>query len=220
MRPCFIILKLKLRSNGQPKRKKQLQPNQLEKSTKPPTIKRQVNEINAEEEKMERTDSCTIQHAGIVLIWPMLRTLFEDRGIMENNAFLNERCKFKALQLLNFICNGSDEMEEHEMPLNKLLCQLSIQTPVPILPPLANDDKAECNALLTHVIKNWTVLKSTSVEGLRASFIQRSAELYEDDDSLTLKVEQKGIDILLDKLPWGFRMIKLPWMQKLIHVEW
>jgi hypothetical protein len=35
-----------------------------------------------------------------------------------------------------------------------------------------------------------------------------------------LKVQPRAFDMLLDRLPWGFSIIKLPWMQGVLHVEW
>jgi hypothetical protein len=40
------------------------------------------------------------------------------------------------------------------------------------------------------------------------------------EDAWHLKVEQKGIDVLLDHLPWSFSLIKHGWMKRPVHVEW
>jgi hypothetical protein len=70
------------------------------------------------------------------------------------------------------------------------------------------------------VIERWEKLKNTSAEGLRNSFILREAILYFADDSWSLKVEQKGYDILLQTLPWAYGYIKTPWMKNHLSVEW
>ena len=67
----------------------------------------------------------------------------------------------------------------------------------------------------------WTVLMSTSPDGLREGFLQREGKLtLSDHGNWKLRVEQKSIDILLGYLPWGISMVKLPWMENLLVVEW
>jgi len=74
--------------------------------------------------------------------------------------------------------------------------------------------------LLEAVIKNWTVLKNTSNDGLRTSFLLRKGSLNKDENGWKLRVEKKTFDILLSKLPWGYTMIHLPWMQFPVLTEW
>ena len=38
--------------------------------------------------------------------------------------------------------------------------------------------------------------------------------------SKKLYVERKGVDVLLESLPWTISIIKLPWMQDSLQVEW
>jgi len=35
-----------------------------------------------------------------------------------------------------------------------------------------------------------------------------------------LYIEEKTIDILLDKLPWNLSIIKLKWMDEILTVHW
>jgi hypothetical protein len=66
----------------------------------------------------------------------------------------------------------------------------------------------------------------TSVAGLRESFLQREGRLQQDKTPAgepprwRLRVHTRGIDVLLDRLPWSFQTIRLPWMQGALHVEW
>ncbi|MBK8553377.1 MAG: hypothetical protein IPL53_20865 [Ignavibacteria bacterium] len=70
------------------------------------------------------------------------------------------------------------------------------------------------------VIKHWSALKNTSAEGLRNTFFLRAGKLTMNEGECLLQVEQKSVDILLNKLPWGISMIKLPWMEDILKVEW
>lgn len=178
-----------------------------------------LEEIFAEEE-MSKLDSATFQYAGIVIIWPMISPLFEDRGLLENKTFKDEAAQLKGLAFLNYLSCGNEDMEEFDMPLNKVLCGLPVAYPVSSKIKLSDDDKRECGVLLQHLIDNWPILKSTSINGLRDGFIMREGELEEEDENWLLKVEKKSIDLLMDRMPWGFRTIKLPWMSKILIVEW
>ena len=78
----------------------------------------------------------------------------------------------------------------------------------------------ECEDLLNSVIQNWSVLKNTTTEGLRESFLQRSGKMTEQEDQFIIQPEQRSIDLLLEYIPWTFRMIRLPWMKKAVEIEW
>jgi hypothetical protein len=64
------------------------------------------------------------------------------------------------------------------------------------------------------------MLKNTSVNGLRETFLKRDGILSRQENNWRLQVEQKTLDVLLDSIPWGFSTISLPWNGYLIFVEW
>ena len=92
--------------------------------------------------------------------------------------------------------------------------------------PLASSELQVLEELLKAVIAHWKAIGSTSVLGLRESFLQRDGRLQRQDKSegdlpvWRLKVEARAFDMLLDRLPWGFGLIRLPWMQGVLHVDW
>ena len=78
----------------------------------------------------------------------------------------------------------------------------------------------ECESLLTAVIENWSILRNTSVESLRETFLIRTGKLSAVDGGWLLQVEQKPFDMLLGHLPWGIGIVKMPVMSEIIFVEW
>jgi hypothetical protein len=52
--------------------------------------------------------------------------------------------------------------------------------------------------------------------------LQRDGLLFNGDDFTPWKItiERKGQDLLLDRLPWSYSIIKLPWIKGMINVEW
>ncbi len=182
---------------------------------------RQENERleGLKEEKIE-VETAYFNFAGIVIIWPLIVPLFDDRQLLENRNFKDDEARFKGLQMLNYLVNGDEIVEEKDMPLNKILCGIPRNESVLFTSELTNDDKLELNSLLAHLIKHWSILKNTSIQGLRDGFIHRKGQLAENEIEWSLKVEQKSIDLLMNSMPWGYKMIKLPWMNKLLVVEW
>ena len=89
-----------------------------------------------------------------------------------------------------------------------------------IIPHLPEGFKQESEALLQSVIAHWGVIKNTSLEGLRESFLQREGKLSFNNNEWYLQVEQKAFDMLLRELPWTIQMIRLPWMKHLLKTDW
>ncbi len=80
-------------------------------------------------------------------------------------------------------------------------------------------DKAELEAaddMLFAAIEHWEVLSSTSPDGLREGFLQRSGKLEMVSGARRLQIEHNTLDILLDRLPWNIGIVKLPWMAEML----
>lgn len=162
-------------------------------------------------------DGIFIWNAGLVLLHPFLPKLFEATGYAEGKHLIQPE---KTVLALQYAASGQAECPEWELPLPKILCGLALSTPVSTRDNPAREALDEVDLLLENVIRHWAVLKSTSINGLRESFLQRPGRLLEFPGNWTLRVEQKSIDVLLGNLPWGLSVIKLPWMSKPLFVEW
>jgi len=168
----------------------------------------------------EETAGLYLNQAGVVLLHPFLSRYFEAVGLLADNQFQNTDCQQRAICLLHYLATRQTDPPEYELVLPKLLCGWSLNEPViPAELPQAALDEAE--HLLQTVIDYWQALKSTSPDGLREGFLRREGKLRRTGDrTWKLQVEQKAIDILLSRLPWGVSMVKLPWMDDLLAVEW
>ncbi len=165
-------------------------------------------------------DPVFINNAGLIILAPFLANLFEKCGLTSNNEFINEQSKNKAIHLLDYAATGNTTNNEHQLIINKLLCGMSVSDPIMDNINLSNEDKEIVDGLLIAVLQQWTVLKNTSIEGLRNSFLQRDGRLEEGEEQYCLKVSSKAFDILLDQLPWSISNIKLYFMKKPFLVEW
>ncbi len=168
----------------------------------------------------KETDSIYIQNAGLIILHPFLSELFTRLELLIDKCWKDISSQHIAVQVLEFLVSGNEEFPEFNLPLNKILCGLDISQvlqPVEELHPLI---KSECEGLLAEVIRHWSILKNTSVEGLRETFLQRNGKMTQVDNGWLLNVEQKGVDVLLNSLPWGIGVIKLPWTDDTFFVEW
>jgi hypothetical protein len=158
--------------------------------------------------------------AGIVLLHPFLSILFTELKLIENRAWVSEEASVKGAQVLAYLATGADYCPEYSLPLIKLLCGLPFETFVPPDMLLTDTEKQSTIDVLEAIISHWQALGNTSAAGLRESFLQREGKLTVVEGGWRLTVERKTIDILLNRLPWGFSMIKLPWMPDLLFVDW
>jgi hypothetical protein len=74
--------------------------------------------------------------------------------------------------------------------------------------------------MLQALIDNWTILKSTSVQSLQTTFLQRSGLVSYKNRNLEIRIERIGLDVIMDKLPYGLSIIRFPWLDKTIYCSW
>ncbi|GHT70756.1 hypothetical protein AGMMS50239_39470 [Bacteroidia bacterium] len=160
-------------------------------------------------------------NAGIALLHPMLPSFFKRLEYLnEEGTFKSPYHQVRAVHLLQAFTGEQTKHYDHLLHLNKIICGLDISFPVnPLFRATANE-KEEILSLLESVIIHWKILKGTSVNGLQESFIRRKGVLEKSERDWILRVENKGIDILLNDLPWAISLLSLPWNDFLIHVDW
>ncbi|MCP3925570.1 MAG: hypothetical protein GY714_23625 [Desulfobacterales bacterium] len=195
-------------------------------------VETSLNKSNHYREKIPETsyvnpfsdaDEVFVSNSGIVLFWPYLTKLFESTGVMKKSGFVDDEKRMRALFMLQYLADGSDNAPEYDLVLNKILCGMDADEPVDSFITLSEEEKRECDGLISAVIIHWTSgtsLKHLSPQGLRSMFLKRDGLIRVRDATLVLKVEEKSHDILLDKLPWSVSNIKLPWMKSPLFAEW
>jgi hypothetical protein len=161
-----------------------------------------------------------IPNAGLVLLHPFLSFYFGKLGLVENGKFINPLAQRRAIHLLAFVTDGKEEHAEHTLPLNKILCAFPLNEPVDPAFNIQENERELSLQMLNVIFQRWEKLKNSSIEGFRESFLKRQGILTRTGEGWNLRVEQRGYDILLDTIPWGFRFIKLSWMDAILTVEW
>jgi hypothetical protein len=165
----------------------------------------------------EDTEGIYIQNAGLVIMAPFLSTLFQHCGLMEDGLMKNAS---QAIYLSEYLVRGIWDAKEYDLSLNKIMCGLDISEPLDAYEPLGEVAAREAEQLLSVVIQYWSIMKNTSPEGLRESFLQRNGKLSRKGDDWLLQVEQKSYDMLLEHLPWTISLIRLSFMKTTLYVEW
>jgi hypothetical protein len=161
-----------------------------------------------------------IRNAGLVLLHPLLPHFFDRTGLTEKNQFIDQAARHRAAHLLQFLADDKEEHPEQELVLNKILCEIPLEETIPLQITLTEMEKEVAGQLMEVLRQQWEKMKNSSAEALRLSFLQRDGALTSTQDGWQLQVEQKGIDVLLQYLPWSWRLIRLPWMNKTLNTEW
>ncbi len=160
-----------------------------------------------------------IDDAGIILLQPFMPLLFNELGLLEDNQFASEQCRVKAIRLLEYLAWGTTTRAEFSFQLQKLLCALPASEP--LLPIVINRHEiTEADSVLNAVIRHWSVLKNTSRDGLRSTFLQRKGKIEFDSERDSLSVEKGSVDVLLGKIPWSYSVVRFPWMPRPLFIEW
>lgn len=164
--------------------------------------------------------------AGQVLLAAYAERLFKQQRLIEQGRFVDSAAQARAVQCLQTLCHGPGPVDEAQTVLSRLLCGVQPAELLPEVDPLPADTLSLLEQLLQAVLAHWKAVGHTSVAGLRECFLQREGRLQRDKTPADepprwrLRVQPRGFDVLLDRLPWGFQTIRLPWMQGALHVEW
>ncbi len=161
-----------------------------------------------------------ISNAGLVLFWPYLGRFFTSAGSLDKNRFINKTKQEHSVLSLQYLAQGHQGFNEYDLTLNKIICGLDPNDPVPTVVQLDDKEIEEAETLVSTLIQHWSVLKNMSPGRFRQMFLNREGMISTRDGNYVLRVEEQAYDVLIDKMPWQITTVKLPWMENLIFVEW
>ncbi len=187
----------------------------IDRSSTEPFLNQQSNEAIGDE-----LVDYYIKDSGLLLVWPYLHRLFDHLKYTKDKKFISRDLQERAVLLLGYMATGNPICEEHQLVFAKFLCNWPFKIPVKRIFEVTKEEEEEVHTMLSGLISHWSILKNTSVEGLRETFFWRDGKLEEKEEFWKLTVEQKATDILLSHLPFGISMIKLPWHKKMLRVDW
>ncbi|MFN8395491.1 MAG: contractile injection system tape measure protein [Bacteroidia bacterium] len=161
-----------------------------------------------------------VPNAGLVLVAAFLPMFFEHLGLLEGGQFRDEAAQQRAVLLLSVLSRGLNVVDEPELAMEKLLAGLPISAPLDMSIPPSETDLEDADALLQSVIMNWSVLGDVSPDQLRGGFLLREGVLQANGRNWKLRVDRKGYDVVLERLPWSISIVSHPWMEGIVFVEW
>ena len=174
----------------------------------------------AEEEHFSAAEEIYINNAGLILFWPFLHRFLENLQLTQENEFISDDSAEQAAWMLGYLTQREDEIPESEMPLNKILCGLRPDSPLPLSFEVDEKDIKECEDLIQVLRNGQPRIHKFSNKDVLTNFINRAGSLSIRDKRWLLRVEEDGRDVLLAGLPWSVNVIKTPWMKYPLFVEW
>jgi hypothetical protein len=162
----------------------------------------------------------TIQNAGLVLLHPFFHTYFSRLDLLSGGKFVDEMARQRAVRLLQLLVDDGVKQQEHALVLNKVLCNMPLEEPLVPDIVLTDAEKELARSLIGAAIQQWPKMHNSSVDGFRASFLQREGRLWQTAEGWFLCVEKRSYDIILQTLPWSYGMIRFAWLPKMLYTEW
>ncbi len=161
-----------------------------------------------------------VHHAGLILLAPFFSRFFDACGLLDGLEWRTKDSQYQAVHALKYLTTGLQKTAEYSLLLEKLICGIGIEEPIPLDIALQEQQIDQAHELLISVIEHWQALKNSSIDGLREAFLKRDGLITQKNNGWLLQVERKTLDVLLESIPWGYATITLPWNGYLIHVEW
>ncbi|MFN0194231.1 MAG: contractile injection system tape measure protein [Aestuariivirga sp.] len=161
-----------------------------------------------------------VENSGLVILWPFLESFFKRLGLIEEKRFKDKAAAMRAAGLLQYIASADESPPEFLLPLNKVLCGIAPEEVFDYGAEITAAEIEECNDMLAAVIEHAPILRGMSPAGFRGSFLLRKGQLGTRDGNWLLCVERLTHDIVLDRFPWNFGIVRLPWMETMMQVEW
>lgn len=170
--------------------------------------------------KQPLSKALPVNNAGLVLLQGYLPIYLEHLNLVQDRAFCSPEDQRRAVHYLQLLVTGQTKTEEPYLLLNKLLCGLPLSAPIEAGIEPSPEEMDLAKSLIQAVIGHWTAIGSSSVEGFRGNWLVRNGTLGERKNRWELAVEKRAYDLLLNKAPFSFSIVKFAWMEQSLHVNW
>ena len=164
-----------------------------------------------------------ISNAGLVILFPFLPMLFMRLNMLSQDRrdFNSNESKVRAIFILQHLMASEDrEYDEKDLFLNRLLINYPFNEPLPKRMELNQDELNTIDSLLEAAKTNWEKMRNTSMRGFQEAFLRRAVFIEKTEREWVLTVEERAFDILLDSIPWSYKLVRLPWMENILKVNW
>lgn len=159
-----------------------------------------------------------VKNAGLVLCQSYIPVLLERLNLVEQDQFVSPESRLSAVHYLRYLVTG--QTTGQDLLLDKLICGVPLTVPIEQDFTVSQSDAEMIDSLLESLVNYWPAIGSSSIEGFRGNWLLREGTLSEASESWNLIVEKRSYDILLERFPLAYSVVKLPWMSKPLHVTW
>ncbi|MGV8000595.1 contractile injection system tape measure protein [Photorhabdus temperata subsp. temperata] len=160
-----------------------------------------------------------VNNAGILILWPMLPTLFNQLGLLEAQKFIHHQAQFNAVDLLDYLIWSTEEKPTERKALNYVLCGLMADKDIQSI-PIEPEKQLIIDQWLDAVIRQLPGWKKLSRNDVRQLFLQRPGELLADEQAIKITIQHQPFDALLADWPWPLNIAKLPWLDRPLRIDW
>lgn len=166
------------------------------------------------------SEGVSVYNAGMVLLDSYYGMLFSRLELVKNNQFVSMEAKMNAIHYLQYVVTGQTATEESLLALNKMICGIPLDEPIIGSIEMSSSEKELIDGMISSSISHWPAIGDCSVNGFRGNWLVREGILREEEDRWNLTIEKRSYDILLERSPFSFSIIRYPWMPKPLHVIW
>ena len=162
-----------------------------------------------------------ILFAGSILLYPYLTRFFKDLDYLSEDKKIKSNKQSRAVSLMVYLLTGKEQAFDYQLHFIKWLLGIPVSAFLPLeKSSLTENEKALAEVVLLSLKSHWSVLKNTSIATIRESFLQRAGIMKLDHEQCHLQIERKGIDVLIDQIPFSLSIIRLAWIKQPIIVTW
>lgn len=160
-----------------------------------------------------------VSHAGLVLLWPLLPSLFRQLGLLEGKRFIDLQAQYQAALCLDWLSREGEDPLAFPT-ISRWLCGLPAENSVAeaVLDAATQEQLELWFAGLVQVLPaTWQKL---SVCDIRQWFLQRPGWRSADPEQTTVYIQPAVFDVLLNNWPWPVELAALPWLEKPLTIRW
>jgi hypothetical protein len=170
--------------------------------------------------KQYRQQSLPVSNAGLVLLWPLLPSLLTLLGCCQDGQFVDERARYLAAEILDWLVWQEILPKEQRMSVNHLLCGIPIDKPAPKVLSLNEQQKIQIDDWFNDIFHQIFCWKALTPLDIRALFLQRPGNIYDELSSPQLNVKPEPFDVLLRDWPWPTTLATFSWLEQPLSVIW
>lgn len=167
-----------------------------------------------------------IHEAGLVLLWPLLPSLFKKMDLLVDQQWVQPEGNYRAMRCLQALVWGEGPLmwgeDWPDSALLRWLCGMPLGLPLAAPDGFEDnpDDLAELDAWLarppTAPLDNWS---DFSLAELRERFLQRPGKLSLQGGRWSLEIELEPGTKTPPPVPWPVSVLSYPWLTQPLYLS-